>query len=325
MVFQDPYETLNPRFTVERTLIEPLRNFGIKEESKRKELILNALKRVELAPPERYLSRYPHELSGGQRQRVAIARAIVLEPRLLLADEPVSMLDVSIRAGVLNLLKHFRQEMNMSIIYVSHDLATIRYICDRTAIMYLGKIMEIGPTEAIIEEQKHPYTQLLLSAVPNPDMETQRQKVDARGEIPDAIDLPNGCRFHARCRHAMKHCGWEGKDVESLIEKRKLALEIEKNPNQAEQKILSSIKEIKHHEASISIIFNTQHPINDENKSYFKRLIEEAPNTMKDALKDIVKENRSIRILFGQKEEPSIYQVGENHWASCFLYDKNNG
>jgi len=324
MVFQDPYETLNPRFTVERTLLEPIRNFGIKSETKRRDLIYQALKRVELTPPERYVDRYPHELSGGQRQRVAVARAIVLEPKLLLADEPVSMLDVSIRAGVLNLFRLFRKEMNMSIIYVSHDLATIRYICDRTAIMYLGKISEIGPTESVIEDSKHPYTQLLISAVPNPDLDVKREKVDARGEIPDAIDLPNGCRFHARCKHAMKHCGWEGKDVEKLIDARRLALEMGESSSSEESKLLASIREIRYDGPSMEVIIDSKNSNGMDHVSYLRDLVNKSQRTMKEALKDVSKANQKIRVVFEEMKEPEMYEVGEKHFASCFLYEGKN-
>lgn len=150
-------------------------------------------------------------------QRVAIARSIVCKPRSLVADEPVSMLDVSIRAGVLNLFKRFRTELDMSIIYVSHDLATIRYICDRTAILCLGRFAELGPTEEVMERPRHPYTQLLLSAVPRANPNEERRKVDARGEIPSPINIPNGCRFHARCPYVLAHCGWEGANLARMI------------------------------------------------------------------------------------------------------------
>jgi peptide/nickel transport system ATP-binding protein len=168
MVFQDPYETLNPRFTIHDIVAEPLRIHGLAAGAALRERVIEALGRAGLCPAEHYLERFPHELSGGQRQRVAIARAIVLEPKFIVADEPVSMLDVSIRAGVLNLLRRFRDELGISIIYVSHDLPTIRYVADRTAIMHLGQIVAIGPTETLIKERKHPYTQLLLEASPEP-------------------------------------------------------------------------------------------------------------------------------------------------------------
>jgi len=214
MVFQDPYETLNPRLTIEDIVGEPLIIHRVAAGEARRERVLSALERSGLRPAQAYLARFPHELSGGQRQRVAIARAIVLEPAFVVADEPVSMLDVSIRAGVLNLLRRFRDEDGISIVYVSHDLPTIRYVADRTAIMYLGQIVEIGPTEAVVGERLHPYTQLLLAASPEPDPEVIKPPLEAAGEIPSAIDVPNGCRFHTRCPVATPGCGWEGRDVE---------------------------------------------------------------------------------------------------------------
>jgi peptide/nickel transport system ATP-binding protein len=217
MVFQDPYETLNPRFMIGDIVSEPLRIHGLARGEELRRYVIEALERAGLRPAELYLDRFPHELSGGQRQRVAIARAIVLEPKFLVADEPVSMLDVSIRAGVLNLLRRFRDELGLSIIYVSHDLPTIRYVADRTAIMYLGEIVEIGPTETLIAERKHPYTQLLLDASPDPDPDVIKPPLEARGEIPSAIEPPHGCRFHTRCPLVLPHCGWEGRDVINAV------------------------------------------------------------------------------------------------------------
>ncbi|PVH30775.1 ABC transporter ATP-binding protein [Pararhodobacter oceanensis] len=213
MVFQDPYQTLNPRFTIRDIVGEPLTIHGLAKGEDRRLQVVKALERAGLKPAVTYLDRFPHELSGGQRQRVAIARAIVLEPRFIVADEPVSMLDVSIRAGVLNLMRQFRDEMGISFVYVSHDLPTIRYVADRTAIMYLGEIVEVGPTEKVITERRHPYTQLLLDASPEPDPAVEKPPLDSAGEIPSAIDIPNGCRFHNRCPLATVDCGWEGRDV----------------------------------------------------------------------------------------------------------------
>jgi peptide/nickel transport system ATP-binding protein len=222
MVFQDPYETLNPRFTIQEIVAEPLKIHGLARGEELLQRVTGALESAGLRPAELYLERYPHELSGGQRQRVAIARAIVLEPRFIVADEPVSMLDVSIRAGVLNLLRQFRNELGISIIYVSHDLPTIRYVADRTAIMYLGQVVEAGPTEDVVRERRHPYTQLLLDASPEPDPAVIKPPLEARGEIPSAIDVPNGCRFHTRCPVALVQCGWEARDVIARVQAARL-------------------------------------------------------------------------------------------------------
>ncbi|ACB85766.1 ABC transporter ATP-binding protein [Natranaerobius thermophilus] len=206
MIFQDPYETLNPRFTIRRTVEEPLLIHGYKDPEQRYEKVKDAIERAELRPAEKYMNSFPHELSGGQRQRVAIARAIVLDPILMVADEPVSMLDVSIRAGVLNLLKQLREDMGLSMLYVSHDLSTIKYICDRTIIMYLGRIVETGPTNDVIDNPVHPYTQALISSVPVPDPDMDREGADIEEELPDQIDLPSGCRFWPRCNKATEEC-----------------------------------------------------------------------------------------------------------------------
>lgn len=206
IIFQDPYQTLNPRFTVLHTVMEPLHIHQIGSRTERIERAVDALHKAELRPAEEFLHRFPHQLSGGQRQRVAIARAIVLQPRFLVADEPVSMLDVSIRAGVLNLLRRLKEEMGLTMLYITHDLSTLRYICHRTAIMYLGRIVEIGPTEEVIDNPLHPYTQALIAAVPRTDPERHRQAVRIEGEIPDPIDLPQGCRFRPRCNQAFEAC-----------------------------------------------------------------------------------------------------------------------
>jgi peptide/nickel transport system ATP-binding protein len=206
MIFQDPYETLNPRFNLFQTIAEPLRINGVKDKDELLMLVKEALNTVELKPVEHFLYRFPHELSGGQRQRVAIARAIVLKPKVLVADEPVSMLDVSIRADILNLLKRLRDEMGLTMLYVSHDISTIKYLSDRIAIMYLGKIVEIGKTSEVLSNPQHPYTQVLLSAVPTTDKKERQTRLRVDGEIPDQINLPKGCRFTPRCPFAQEAC-----------------------------------------------------------------------------------------------------------------------
>jgi peptide/nickel transport system ATP-binding protein len=199
IVFQDPYESLNPRMTVFNILAEPLQIQGISNEKELKTRVSKALEDVQLVPPEEYTDRFPHELSGGQRQRVATARALVLSPEFIVADEPVSMLDVSIRAEVLNLMVDLMNKYQVAFLYITHDLALARHICDRVAVMYLGKIMEMGDVDNVILEPLHPYTQALIAAVPLPDPTSRRIEVVIKGEIPSPINPPSGCRFHTRC------------------------------------------------------------------------------------------------------------------------------
>jgi len=199
IIFQDPYESLNPRMTISDIVSEPLRVQGHGEEDETESRVSKVLEDVELIPPEEFLLRYPHELSGGQRQRVAVARALILDPEFIAADEPVSMLDASIRAEVLNLMIDLREKYNVSILYITHDLALARHTCDRLAIMYLGKIMERGDVEEIVQEPLHPYTKALMVAVPVPDPTSARIEVVIKGEIPNPINPPSGCRFHTRC------------------------------------------------------------------------------------------------------------------------------
>ena len=196
MIFQDPFESLNPRMTVYDTVAEPLRIHDVRNETARVE---RALEFAELQPAEHYFDQYPHELSGGQRQRVAIARALVLDPDFIVADEPVSMLDVSLRAGVLSLLDRMTDKFGLSVVYISHDLSLLRHMCDRLAIMYMGKIVERGPTDQVIEDPQHPYTRALIDAVPVPDPDVGRERVELQGEVGDVIDVPSGCRFKNRC------------------------------------------------------------------------------------------------------------------------------
>ena len=206
IIYQDPYESLDPRLKVRATVEEPLlihREGGSKEE--RNELVHDALERVELTPPELFLDRYPHELSGGQRQRVAIAASIVLGPELLVADEPVSMLDVSVRAGVLSLLHRLRQG-GLGILMITHDLSTAARFADRIAVMYLGRIVEEGPAEAVVRDPQHPYTKALLSVVPRRDPRERTRPQILTGEAPDAVRIPSGCRFHPRCPAAIADC-----------------------------------------------------------------------------------------------------------------------
>ncbi|TDW66716.1 ABC transporter ATP-binding protein [Kribbella pratensis] len=209
MIFQDPFASLNPTHTVRYHLTRSLRIHG--REGDLEQNLRNLLEQVQLTPPERYLDKFPHELSGGQRQRVSIARALGADPEALLADEPVSMLDVSIRLGVLNLLRDLKERLNLAILYITHDIASARYFADETLVMYAGRLVEGGESETVTQNPAHPYTQLLIDSAPDPDRlgELSTPEDQAGGEPPSLIAPPTGCRFHPRCVHAMAKCSTE--------------------------------------------------------------------------------------------------------------------
>ncbi len=202
MIFQDPYGSLNPRLTIYKILEEPLviHKIGSTKEE-RYEIVAKALEAVKLTPPEEFMPRYPHMLSGGQRQRVVIARALILQPKFIVADEPVSMLDVSIRAEILELMMEIKRRMKLTYLFITHDLALARYITNKIAIMYLGKIVEMGETRKVLENPLHPYTKALIAAVPDPDPRYRNilRELPIKGEVPSAINIPSGCRFRPRC------------------------------------------------------------------------------------------------------------------------------
>ncbi|SHG97660.1 ABC transporter ATP-binding protein [Halobaculum gomorrense] len=211
MIFQDPFESLNPRMTVYDTVAEPLKiNDMIESYDERRDRVTEVLEDVGLGPAEVYLDAFPDELSGGERQRVAIARALVVDPDFIVCDEPVSMLDVSIRAGVLNLMKELQSEYDLTYLFISHDLSLIRYMCDRAGIMYLGNMVEQGPTDDIIDDPKHPYTEALFDAVPDVELGEERRRANATGEVPSPRNPPSGCRYHPRCAHIIPPDDWTG-------------------------------------------------------------------------------------------------------------------
>ncbi|MCR4427136.1 MAG: ATP-binding cassette domain-containing protein [Firmicutes bacterium] len=207
MVFQDPYESLDPRMTIFDIVAEPLNVACIGSLDEREERVAQMLNLVGITPPATFLFRFPHELSGGQRQRVAIARALVVNPSFVVADEPTSMLDVSIRTGVMKLMAKLREDLGISYLYITHDLAVARYLCHRIAVMYLGKIVEMGPAERIIKHPVHPYTKALISAAPVPDPAVRRPVPNIRGGVGRPIDPFPRCRFYDRCPTAAKACG----------------------------------------------------------------------------------------------------------------------
>jgi peptide/nickel transport system ATP-binding protein len=209
MVFQDPYASMNPRFRIKGVLEEPLQVHKIAPDRKeREELVRKALREVKLVPEDEYMARFPHMLSGGQRQRVATARTLILSPSMLVADEPVSMIDLSTRAEILHMMKEVQRELGLTYLYITHDLSTARYFTDRIAVMYLGRIVEMGQPDAIIDKPLHPYTKALINAVPEPESGrvNQQRTLAISGEIPNAANVPPGCRFHTRCPYAVDAC-----------------------------------------------------------------------------------------------------------------------
>jgi len=208
LIFQNPFDAVNPRFSIHEILAEPLENAGFAKDEI-EDRIVETLELVHLARPRQYLDRHPHQLSGGQLQRIVMARALILNPDFIVADEPVSMLDVSVRAGVLNVFREVRNRLGLTAIYISHDLSLVRYVCERTIVMYLGHVMEDGRTEDIITEPLHPYTKALVAAVPVPHIEQSHDPLPIGRGAPDPRNPPSGCVFRDRCPHAMERCGAE--------------------------------------------------------------------------------------------------------------------
>lgn len=206
IIYQNPYESINPGYTVRRWIREPLDVHDVGDREERENKVAEVLERVGLEPAESYIDEYSTELSGGERQRVSIARSIVLNPSFLVGDEPVSMLDVSARASILHLLRDLQSDLGLSSLYVSHDLSMLKYMCDRIGIMYLGKLVEVGPTEQIINDPKHPYTKALVGSTPIIDPHQERESITLEGEVPDPVNLPSGCRFAPRCPEVMDEC-----------------------------------------------------------------------------------------------------------------------
>jgi peptide/nickel transport system ATP-binding protein len=321
MVFQDPHASLNPSMTVGRAVGDALRIHGIETTAAaRRVAVAAALERVGLAPASRFIDKYPAELSGGQKQRAVIARAIILNPKLLVADEPISMLDMSVRAKILGLLQTLRDELGLTFVYITHDLASARFFCDRVAIMYLGKIVEIGPVSEIFENPRHPYTKALLRAVPDPDPSRTVARDLPRGEIPDAADPPLGCSFHPRCPSAFGPCGWEPRDVRMVLEQRWTRVTPEQY--QAESRLVGE-----------GVRFASADAVHAAGGSPGEvlALLEDERTARPDeplwtGVADMSVRERSVRIEMRPAVEPQVRPVeGADVWVSCHLYHPPEG
>jgi len=224
IIFQDPYESLNPRMSIYDILAEPLEIQEVTKSSEETlERVTNVLGDMDMIPPEQFLYRLPHELSGGQRQRIAIARAFIISPEFIVADEPISMLDASIRTEVMKLMMEMVNKAKVTFLFITHDVALARYMCNRLAIMYLGKIAEMGPTEELIRKPAHPYTEALIAAVPVPDPTARRTEVIIKGEVPSPVYPPSGCRFHPRCPYAKDKCSKKEPKLSQISKERYVA------------------------------------------------------------------------------------------------------
>jgi peptide/nickel transport system ATP-binding protein len=206
IIFQDPMASLNPYMTIGKSVMHPLEIHNIGEASQRKDMVLELFEKVNLIPSKEFFNRYPRQLSGGQRQRVVIARAIITNPKFIVSDEATAMLDVSVRSQVLKLMLDIKKEYNLAFLFITHDLASAKYICEKIAVMYLGKIVEIADTNELFTNPSHPYTKILMSSIPIPDPKIKKEKIIPKGEIPSPTNMPTGCRFRTRCPFAKKDC-----------------------------------------------------------------------------------------------------------------------
>lgn len=319
MVFQDPSAALNPSMTVAEAVGDALRVHGMKSAVERRERVVDALERVGLSPVDLFLDKYPRDLSGGQKQRVVLARAIVMGPRVLVADEPISMLDMSVRAKILQLMLDLKQDLGLSYVYITHDLASAKFFCDRIAIMYLGRIVEIGTTEEIFANPRHPYTKALLRAAPDPDPARAVEKDLPRGEVPDAAAPPLGCAFHPRCAEAVAQCGWEGRDLRSLLETHWTRRTPEEYD--AESAVVGSLDALAQPGRSVHVGTGGS----SEVRAILDRIRSEAPDEpLWRGVAGIADDGDGVRIDFHPGEDPALRPAGGVDVA-CVLYPEESG
>lgn len=330
IIFQDPHASLNPAMTIGRAIGHPLEIHGMVEPSfvargetrnvrvrveapEARDAVLAIMREVGLTPADQLYDKYPADLSGGQKQRAVIARAMILRPSLIVADEPVSMLDMSIRARVLELMLDLKRRHGLTYLFITHDLATAKFICDRIAIMYLGRIVEVGPAKEIYADPKHPYTKALLQAIPAPDPTKRAKKVLPKGEVPDAIYPPAGCRFHPRCPVALSTCGWEGRDFVDFLEERRL----DPTNAEADAKALGSIEtwwaagpeagRDAEESDSMALVERT------------RDIAAQGPKALAEAVEDVRITDGQVVLRFRQPEPLERRRIGDRE-VECLLY-----
>lgn len=314
IIFQDPHASLNPAMSIGRAIGHPLKIHGLawREEDVKKH-VLEAMREVGLTPEEQLYHKYPSDLSGGQKQRAVIARAMILKPRLLVADEPVAMLDMSIRAKVLELMLDLRKKYNLTYLFITHDLATAKFLCDRIAIMYLGRIVETGPAKEIYIDPKHPYTKALLQAIPIPDPRRRAPKVLPKGEVPDAVHPPMGCRFHPRCPAVLPTCGWEGRDFVDYLEERRTSLE----KATADENSIGPLELWK----ANGLTAERQCKPEDVGRiiEYVRSILNEAPVPLVKALEGVKNVENKLVVQFRPPDPLALKEV-EGRLVECLLY-----
>ena len=310
IVFQDPHASLNPAMTIGKAIAHPLKIHGLEEdEETRKERVLQIMGEVGLEPAEDMYGRYPADLSGGQKQRAVIARAIILRPTFVVADEAVAMLDMSVRAKILELLLDLKDKYGLTYLFITHDLATAKFICDRVAIMYLGKVVELGKAGEIYASPWHPYTRALLSAIPVPDPSKRERRVTPRGEVPDAIRPPMGCRFHPRCPEAFASCGWEPRDLRDRLEARLLDPEV--------AVAIRTLDDVVIDGQSLRVRAKGERA---ERVATLLESVARKEGPLAEALLEVKSADREVVVTFRDPAEPWDLVIGDR-MVSCHLFD----
>ena len=322
MIHQDPHAALSPAMTVGQAISDVIRTHGIRTESggrvpvtseeQLREAVHRALEDVDLRPPQFFYAKYPDELSGGQKQRVVLARVLVLRPKVVVADEPLAMLDMSVRARMLEFFLDLKARFGLTYVFITHDLATAKFVCDRIAIMYLGRVVEAGPAKTIYGDPKHPYTRALLDAIPVPDPTKRARKSLPRGEVPDAVFPPAGCRFHPRCPVALATCGWEGRDFVNFLEERWV------DPGHADaEKDLGPLDAWSYQGRQAS------RPVAEVDSEALvarvRQVLSEAPAPLAAAVEAVLVEREFVTVVF-REPVPLVPKEVEGRTVECLLY-----